>query len=152
MRKTAYSLSVTSLTFPSFSLNIGVVECNEPHMITVISSDRFFLVRPLIVRFMGPTWGPSGADRTQVGPMLAPWTLPSGACLTFKTADLCWYQTKIRNRIPSWGSFPCIISDRVIKVSTNDKRRYVRNIFSHSLDLASIIVVNRCDWSVIILP
>ena len=24
----------------------------------------------LIVRFMGPTWGPAGADRTQVGPML----------------------------------------------------------------------------------
>ena len=27
---------------------------------------------------MGPIWGPSGADRTQVGPMLAPWTLLSG--------------------------------------------------------------------------
>ena len=26
----------------------------------------------------GPTWGPSGADRTQVGPMLAPRTLLSG--------------------------------------------------------------------------
>ena len=26
----------------------------------------------------GPTWGRSGADRTQVGPMLAPWTLLSG--------------------------------------------------------------------------
>ena len=26
---------------------------------------------------MGPTLGPSGADRTQVGPMLAPWTLLS---------------------------------------------------------------------------
>ena len=25
----------------------------------------------LIARFMGPTWGPTGADRTQVGPMLA---------------------------------------------------------------------------------
>ena len=25
-----------------------------------------------IAKFMGPTWGPSGADRTQVGPMLAP--------------------------------------------------------------------------------
>ena len=25
-----------------------------------------------IARFMGTTWGPSGADRTQVGPMLAP--------------------------------------------------------------------------------
>ena len=33
-----------------------------------------------IARFMGPTWGPSGADRTQVGPMLAPWTLLSGKC------------------------------------------------------------------------
>ena len=32
----------------------------------------------LIARFIGPTWGPSGADRTQVGPMLAPWTLLSG--------------------------------------------------------------------------
>ena len=28
--------------------------------------------------FMGPTWCPSGADRTQVGPILAPWTLLSG--------------------------------------------------------------------------
>ena len=27
---------------------------------------------------MGSTWVPSGADRTQVGPMLAPWTLLSG--------------------------------------------------------------------------
>ena len=34
---------------------------------------------PPIARFMGATWGPSGADRTQVGPMLAPWTLLSGA-------------------------------------------------------------------------
>ena len=27
---------------------------------------------------MGPTWGPSGAARSQVGPMFAPWTLLSG--------------------------------------------------------------------------
>ena len=32
----------------------------------------------LIAGFMGPTWGPSGTDRTQVGPMLVPWTLLSG--------------------------------------------------------------------------
>ena len=37
-----------------------------------------FPVPSLIARFMGPSWGPSGADRTQVGPMLAPWTLLSG--------------------------------------------------------------------------
>ena len=38
--------------------------------------ERFFPCNPwpshtLIGRFMGPTWGPSGADRTQVDPMLA---------------------------------------------------------------------------------
>ena len=33
----------------------------------------------LIARFMGPTWGPPGADRTQVGPRWAPcW--PHGPC------------------------------------------------------------------------
>ena len=32
----------------------------------------------LIAQIMGPTWGPPGAGRTQVGPMLAPWTLLSG--------------------------------------------------------------------------
>ena len=34
----------------------------------------------LIARFIGLTWGPSGADSTQVGPMLAPWILLSGIC------------------------------------------------------------------------
>ena len=34
---------------------------------------------PQLARSMGPTWGPPGADRTQVGPMLAPWTLLSGS-------------------------------------------------------------------------
>ena len=38
-----------------------------------------------IARFMGPTWDPPGADRTQVGPMLASWTLLSG--------QLCWQFT-----------------------------------------------------------
>ena len=33
---------------------------------------------PLVTRFMGPTRSPSGDDKTQVGPMLAPWTLLSG--------------------------------------------------------------------------
>ena len=32
----------------------------------------------LIVRFMGPTWGPLGADRAHMGPMVATWTLLSG--------------------------------------------------------------------------
>ena len=36
------------------------------------------IITSLITRFMGPTWGQSGADRTQAGPVLAPWTLLSG--------------------------------------------------------------------------
>ena len=43
----------------------------------------------LMARFVGPTWGPPGADRTQIGPMLAPWSLESGHIraifLTFRT-------------------------------------------------------------------
>ena len=35
----------------------------------------------LITRFMGPTWGPPGADRTQVGPMLAHGPCYLGYCL-----------------------------------------------------------------------
>ena len=40
--------------------------------------ELFWLITSLIIRFMGPTWGPPGANRTQVGPMLAPWILLSG--------------------------------------------------------------------------
>ena len=42
----------------------------------------------LIARCMGPTWGPSGAGRTQVGPMLAPWTLLSGMYRWFDRGGL----------------------------------------------------------------
>ena len=31
-----------------------------------------------ITKFIGPTWGPSGSCRPQMGPILAPWTLLSG--------------------------------------------------------------------------
>ena len=46
--------------------------------------------------FMGPTWGPPGADRTQVVPMLAPWILLSGmvCCLMALSHYLnqCWWR------------------------------------------------------------
>ena len=48
-------------------------------MAKITSPDPLAITKTtLIARFVGPTWGPSGADRTQVGPMLAPWTLLSG--------------------------------------------------------------------------
>ena len=53
----------------------GEADCKHPFH-GIVSSHDFMI--SLIARFLGPTWGPSGADRTQVGPMLAPWTLLSG--------------------------------------------------------------------------
>ena len=40
--------------------------------------DKLMCKASLIARFMGSTCGPSGANRTQVGPMMVPWTLLSG--------------------------------------------------------------------------
>ena len=60
----------------------------------------------LIAKFMGPTWGPSGADRTQVGPMLAPWTLLSGNLLfvtdcqnnkIFHYSDITWAYSRLKS-------------------------------------------------------
>ena len=56
---------------------IDIVPFGSNWILTLI----FFLIiqiPTLIARFMGPKWGPSRADKAQVGPMLAPWTLLSG--------------------------------------------------------------------------
>ena len=39
---------------------------------------------------MGPTWGPPGSRRPQMGPMLAPWTLLSG----LPSGSRCCYNTQ----------------------------------------------------------
>ena len=49
---------------------------------------RNFVI-PLIARFMGPTWGPPGADKTQVVPMLAAWILLSGHSMSWFTIGTC---------------------------------------------------------------
>ena len=45
---------------------------------------------------MWPTWGPPGADRTRVGPMLAPWTLLSKL---WRCTLLSWWRVINENRI-----------------------------------------------------
>ena len=62
-----------------------MVRCN---MIFHMSQNSNSQKTPQIARFMGPTWGPSGADRTQVGPMLGPWTLLSGTPYLAPTPQL----------------------------------------------------------------
>ena len=52
------------------------------HVQKIVANTPTDLMDTQISRFMGPTWGPPGAVRTQVGPMLAPWTLLCGYALT----------------------------------------------------------------------
>ena len=64
----------------SFTIILYKIDCvMAPHSMTK-QQQLFYLdmIYAPIARFMGPTWGPSAADRTQVGPMLSPWTLLSG--------------------------------------------------------------------------
>ena len=79
------------------------------------------MMSTLIARFMGPTWGPSGADRTQVGPMLAPWTLLSG--YTWNKAP--WQYHLELNHL----NFEIIstVSGNSHKIQMIDSRRYSQN-------------------------
>ena len=76
--------SLTTLIKVSISLGTGL-ELDWQQNIVCNYEDLQMI--SLIAKFMGPTWGPSGTDRTQVGPMLAPLTWPSGM------RHISWYQT-----------------------------------------------------------
>ena len=67
--KLSFSMSI----LVAFSVFMLILQENTPE------ADSPLLGKyTLIARFMGPTWGQPGADRTQVGPMLALWTLLYG--------------------------------------------------------------------------
>ena len=102
-------LYLSYMPFISFSytdlkqvLNIGVWR--------FIIFDWSYYVVVLKAMFMGPTWGPSGTDRTQMGPMLAPWTLVSGLAtgLTVKQYAMC---TEV------WWSGRCFRYQNMLKPS-----------------------------------
>ena len=62
----------------------------------------------LIARFMGPTWGPSGADRTQVGPMLAPWTLLSGPIYSSLNSNVS-SGNRVKHPVMHVKYYPCLM-------------------------------------------
>ena len=45
-----------------------------------------------IAKFMGPTWGPTGSSRPQMGPMLTPWTLLLGSSHPFANHAVNGYE------------------------------------------------------------
>ena len=59
-------------------------------------STCFWTENVQLTKFIGPTWGPPGSCRPQMGPMLASWTLLSGwSCSDWPAvhfyADLCLF-------------------------------------------------------------
>ena len=67
------------------------------YMYTIVLSHQLslllFVITYLIARFMGPTWGQHGVDRTQMGPMLAPWTLLYAlpGKMSLHTLNICYH-------------------------------------------------------------
>ena len=66
-----------------------------------------------LAKFMGPTWGPPGSCRPQMGPMLALWTLLSGYVIIYteiygmqidaSTTMQCTWTVLIRGGLTHWG-------------------------------------------------
>ena len=61
--------------------------------------EEIVLLQAQIARFMGPTWGPPGPCRPQMGPRLARWTLLSGYNLR-KNATQISYDPQYTNSTP----------------------------------------------------
>ena len=59
-----------------FLMNISKMK-NYYHCFTLVVTEEHYM-QSQIAKFMGPTWGPPGSCRPQMGPMMAPWTLLSG--------------------------------------------------------------------------
>ena len=70
-----------------------------------------------IARLMGPTWGPLGSYRPQMGPMWAPWNLLSGYDCPFLkwTAKTTWQGTRIAVPVMATSYYDHIAHDDVLK-------------------------------------
>ena len=82
----------------------------------------------LIAKFMRPIWGPSGADRTQVGPMLAPWTLLSGMT-SFAAHDrkkVYLEITKWWKLIKNWRTMDVVFNSRKVHLNSDVSYRHHR--------------------------
>ena len=85
-----YSPKFFRVAYLNTTLGFRISDCLFPTDVTLIDTgdttytkaqQKYALdlaVLSRITKFVGPTWGPSGSCRPQMGPMLAPWTLLSG--------------------------------------------------------------------------
>ena len=75
-----------------------------------LSAALWLLVTTQIAKFMGPTWGPPGSCRPQIGPMLAPWTLLSGYLSLMAQHHRAFMgRTCLQPSFPGWELLPGVI-------------------------------------------
>ena len=57
-----------------------MVSITPPFALTITSLllAHYWNISTQLAKFMGPTWGPPGSCRPQLGPILAPWAMLSG--------------------------------------------------------------------------
>ena len=93
------------LEIKTISLKKSLWKCHFKILPTILSRSqcvksllRYRVQFPTeIAMFMGPTWGPSGSCRSQMGPMMASWTVLSGipwypgTCRVVVESRICSY-------------------------------------------------------------
>ena len=102
----------------------------------------------LIARFMGPTWGPLGPCRPQMGPMLALWTLLSGLAPEWSKPQIC-------RSITFWGtpqdSFQGTVSLNILshKIKFHGKNLF---LFFYFLPIITLSVYYICHNNHSVFP
>ena len=108
-------------------------------------------------RLMGPTWGPPGSCRPQMGPMLAPWTLLSGSlplgmqtCYKPRERSLGWEELMLL------GCFLWLMFSR-LHVNLSSQQEWFQffvdtikpwDIFAASLGLPFWTLITRYIWTI----
>ena len=114
-------LNLWFITLRSFCISSRNVETRISFIHVISTVHRLVLsVIFLIARFMGPTWGPPWAARTQVGPMLATRTLLSGIVVYVE-------ELKFRHFL-----YPLLVAKNVFRLHTNK--------------VSGIVGITYCSW------
>ena len=106
-----------------YTLNIAsyCASCKWVHILPILLSQ--------IATFMGPTWGPPGSCRPQMGPMLSPWTLLSG---------VRWWVAKLAINSPQgrwcWDHYVLVSSQWEMPLHCNTVSRWLSAYTGSSQD------------------
>ena len=77
--------------YQKYDLCFKIVPFGSGRYLSGLSRDILTTNKSQIAKFMGPTWGPSGSRRPQMGLMLAPRTLLAGICKIYSLSQLFFW-------------------------------------------------------------